>query len=221
MGRVWTIEQRQKQADRIRSQKPWLKSTGPRTARGRLASSRNATRHGCYSAEFKMISVYLKMQKHYIDTLRFMLKHDLFIDETPFEISGNELNENATKSIQNDTNGCVKTMVKNGVFSNRHCEERSDEAIQNDYYTLHGLPRFALNDNNIKPPYPHLHKNNSKKNFVILCVFVVKGLPDSQQKARHFWRTLKKIADIPKDSFMQPSILSKNLRQPIPLAGGQ
>lgn|SRR3989338_4575972 len=103
MGRVWTIEERQKQAERIRSQKPWLKSTGPRTTRGKIASSRNAMRHGCYGTEFKMLSLYLKMQKYYIDTLRFMLKHDLFIDETPCEISGNELNENPIKSIQNDT----------------------------------------------------------------------------------------------------------------------
>ena len=103
MGRVWTIEEREKQADRIRSQKPWLKSTGPRTACGKLAASRNATRHGGYSAEFKMICQYLRMQKHYIDTLRFMLRHELFIDETQFEISGNELNETPMKSIKNDT----------------------------------------------------------------------------------------------------------------------
>ena len=151
MGRVWTIEQRQKQGERIRSQKPWLKSTGPRTARGRFASSRNATRHGCYGAEFKMISVYLKMQKNYIDTLRFMLKHDLFIEETPFEISGNELNENPTKSMQNATNRHKKLTVKSMVSSNHHCEERSNEAIQNNYYFPHGLPRFARNDNNIRP----------------------------------------------------------------------
>ena len=117
MGRVWTIEERQKQAERIRSQKPWLKSTGPRTTRGKIASSRNAMRHGCYGTEFKMLSLYLKMQKHYIDTLRFMIKHDLFIDETPFEISGNELNENPIKSIQNDTDRCVKTMVKSMINS--------------------------------------------------------------------------------------------------------
>ena len=115
-GRIWTIEERQKQADRIRSQKPWLKSTGPRTVRGRLASSRNATRHGGYSAEFKMICQYLRMQKHYIDTLRFMLKHDLFDDNSQFEISGNELNENPMESIKNDTSRHRKSRINIVIF---------------------------------------------------------------------------------------------------------
>ncbi len=123
-GRIWTIEERQKQAERIRSQKPWLKSTGPRTVRGRLASSRNATRHGGYSAEFKMICQYLRMQKHYIDTLRFMLKHDLFIDETRFEISGNELNENLTKSMQNDTSRYAKTHGNIVIFPQQKTRPR-------------------------------------------------------------------------------------------------
>lgn len=114
-GRIWTIEQRQKQAERIRSQKPWLQSTGPKTVAGKRISSRNATRHGCYGTEFKMICLYLRMQKHYSDTLRFMLKHDLFDDETSFENSGNELNENVTKSIQNDTDRHVKAAIKRGV----------------------------------------------------------------------------------------------------------
>lgn len=108
MGRVWTIEERQKQAERIRSQKPWLKSTGPRTTRGKVASSQNATRHGGYSAEFRLMCRYLKLQKHYIDTLRIMRKSGLFLDDSAIEISGNELNENVIKSIQNDTNCGVK-----------------------------------------------------------------------------------------------------------------
>lgn len=155
MGRVWTIEQRQKQADRIRSQKPWLKSTGPRSARGKLASSRNAMRHGCYGAEFKMICQYLRMQKHYVDTLRFMLKADLFMDETQFEISGNELNENSIKSIKNDTMRHSKTVTKNIISKNKIFNLSSvipaKAGIQRTSIQKAGWIEKNQNDNNKKP----------------------------------------------------------------------
>lgn len=38
----WTPERRAQQAVRIREQKPWLKSTGPKSAAGKAAVSRNA-----------------------------------------------------------------------------------------------------------------------------------------------------------------------------------
>ena len=145
MGRVWTIEERQKQADRIRSQKPWLKSTGPRTTRGKIASSRNALRHGCYGTEFKMISLYLKMQKHYIDTLRFMLKHDLFEEDSSFEISGNELNEKSIKSIQNDT------------FAHRNILVFPQQKTHPDRQVFHSSTRrriFKPLTSNRSPPLP-------------------------------------------------------------------
>jgi hypothetical protein len=39
---AWTPERRAKQAEAIRRNKPWAKSTGPRTAEGKATSSRNA-----------------------------------------------------------------------------------------------------------------------------------------------------------------------------------
>lgn len=41
-ARVWTMEQRQRQAEAIRRWKPWKQSTGPRTAQGKAKVSGNA-----------------------------------------------------------------------------------------------------------------------------------------------------------------------------------
>ena len=46
MPRTWTPEQRAAAAERIRQNKPWEKSTGPRTRAGKKRSSKNAVRHG-------------------------------------------------------------------------------------------------------------------------------------------------------------------------------
>jgi hypothetical protein len=53
MARTWTDEQRQQQRERILNNKPWLKSTGPRTAAGKAVSSQNATVHGYCSARIR------------------------------------------------------------------------------------------------------------------------------------------------------------------------
>ena len=41
-ARIWTAEQRQKQAEAIRKWKPWNRSTGPKSAKGKVKVSRNA-----------------------------------------------------------------------------------------------------------------------------------------------------------------------------------
>lgn len=66
----WTEERRRRQAERIRMQKPWLHSTGPRTTAGKARSSRNARRHGLRSAEYlkqmKAIRQILRIQRQYL-----------------------------------------------------------------------------------------------------------------------------------------------------------
>jgi len=52
MSRIWTQEQRIEQAKRIRSWKPWQKSTGPKTIDGKKRTSQNAYKHGGRSQEF-------------------------------------------------------------------------------------------------------------------------------------------------------------------------
>jgi hypothetical protein len=127
MVRVWTIKERLKQAERIRNQKPWLKSTGPRTVSGKRVSSSNSYKHGSYTTEMKQIFLYLRLQKRYIATLRFLNKQGKLVcldDEPIFE---NELNKNPIKSIKNDTNRSVittyfrqkKTHREGWVFENR------------------------------------------------------------------------------------------------------
>ena len=41
-ARTWTPEQRQRQREAIQRWKPWSKSTGPRSPKGKAAVSRNA-----------------------------------------------------------------------------------------------------------------------------------------------------------------------------------
>lgn len=47
----WSEERRKQQSERIRSCKPWEKSTGPITEEGKEASSKNALKHGEYTIE--------------------------------------------------------------------------------------------------------------------------------------------------------------------------
>ncbi len=46
MQNGWTLERRQRQAELIRTWKPWKRSTGPKTASGKQKSSRNADKGG-------------------------------------------------------------------------------------------------------------------------------------------------------------------------------
>lgn len=45
-ARNWTPEQRQQQAERIKTWQPWAQSTGPRTPEGKARASGNAWKGG-------------------------------------------------------------------------------------------------------------------------------------------------------------------------------
>ena len=46
MANGWTPERRARQAELIRTWKPWQQSTGPRSEQGKAAASRNAWKGG-------------------------------------------------------------------------------------------------------------------------------------------------------------------------------
>ncbi len=58
--RAWTEERRKAQAERAKSQKPWLHATGPQTGAGKTASARNAYKHGFRSEDLKEIRQLLR-----------------------------------------------------------------------------------------------------------------------------------------------------------------
>lgn len=56
----WTDEARVKQAERIKTWKPWSKSTGPQTEEGKSVSSMNALKTGVYSADLRELEAVFK-----------------------------------------------------------------------------------------------------------------------------------------------------------------
>ena len=79
--RTWTDAQRAQQAANCYARQIWLKSTGPRTAQGKITSSRNA-RHSDYDkrqadrTELRHMRAYLRTQKSYTDLLKLFLKQE-------------------------------------------------------------------------------------------------------------------------------------------------
>lgn len=61
----WPPERRAAQRLRIRAQKPWLKSTGPRSVAGKATSARNATRHGLNGARYRLLVEWMRWQAGY------------------------------------------------------------------------------------------------------------------------------------------------------------
>ena len=71
MPRKWTVEQRQQQAEAIRSRKPWEQSTGPRSTEGKVKVSQNAYRGGT-RAQMAKINRVLNQYGHTIDSIQGM-----------------------------------------------------------------------------------------------------------------------------------------------------
>jgi hypothetical protein len=70
--RKWTLEERAAQAALTRAQKPWEKSTSPKTKAGKEASSRNALTHGLTTAQGLAFTAALRDTRHLIRLLKKM-----------------------------------------------------------------------------------------------------------------------------------------------------
>ncbi|MBI2234656.1 MAG: hypothetical protein HYU57_06685 [Micavibrio aeruginosavorus] len=73
--RRWTPEDRQRQAELIRAVKPWEKSTGPRSIKGKKRASKNALKTADHCAEMKQIKALLRAQEAYARAVDDILKN--------------------------------------------------------------------------------------------------------------------------------------------------
>lgn len=69
MDRIWTQEDRDRQAKAVKNWKPWQESTGPKTEGGKAVSCQNALKHGVYSKNFKALNKSLKKQTKWLEDL--------------------------------------------------------------------------------------------------------------------------------------------------------
>ncbi len=109
MAKGWTEERKKRQAEIIRRTRPWEKSTGPRTAKGKKLSSKNAMKHGLRSREMTDL-------KRQVDAVLFFnrefVKHAWVLVHAQRALARmtNELKEKRLKSMatspphQNPTN---------------------------------------------------------------------------------------------------------------------
>ena len=94
MSKGWTDERRRKQAERIRQQKPWEKSTGPKSDAWKRASSQNAYKHGHYAAQIDIINALLYHNRQFVKLtkqLQGFKEFENFMEQTerkPNEING-------------------------------------------------------------------------------------------------------------------------------------
>lgn len=76
MPRIWTDEQRAAAAERIRTHKPWEKSTGPRTRAGKKRASQNAAKHGNDRHEIRHVRKALKAHRAFLALTRAFMAQD-------------------------------------------------------------------------------------------------------------------------------------------------
>lgn len=73
-ARNWTPEQRQQQAERIKTWKPWEQSTGPRTNEGKASASRNAWK-GLHREMLRELARVLKGHRQALDEMDIAASH--------------------------------------------------------------------------------------------------------------------------------------------------
>ncbi|MCC7305630.1 MAG: hypothetical protein IT558_05150, partial [Alphaproteobacteria bacterium] len=78
----WTPERRARHAEAIRRWKPWEKSTGPKTARGKARVRWNAVKHNNRGREIQDIYEYVRVSRAYLrkinEEIRFRRQNEKF-----------------------------------------------------------------------------------------------------------------------------------------------
>ena len=105
----WSPEARAAARLRVISSKPWKKSTGPRTERGKKISSMNAYKHGYYSQEMRDIRALLRVMDARLQLLIQMRKAE-------------DRNRKLAKKIfsRNELSSHIKTTYNNTYKTNRN-----------------------------------------------------------------------------------------------------
>jgi len=93
MTKGWTEERRRKQAETIRQNKPWEKSTGPKTLKGKEICSLNALKHGARSKVMRAYNQALTLNAQFLE----QIKHANLADKRLFQAT-NRLKEKRLKS---------------------------------------------------------------------------------------------------------------------------
>jgi len=76
MAKGWTEERRRKQAEIIRQNKPWEKSTGPKTQKGKDKVALNALKHGRDSQMMRSYSAALTLNAQFVKQVNIACKTD-------------------------------------------------------------------------------------------------------------------------------------------------
>lgn len=66
MDRIYTEEDKRRQAEKIRAWKPWDHTLHPRTPETLAITAQNSLKHGLRSAAFKALSRALKDQREFL-----------------------------------------------------------------------------------------------------------------------------------------------------------
>lgn len=113
MAGAWTEERRQKQAERIRANKPWEKATGPKTAKGKARSCRNALKHGARSTLQDDYTAILKLNREFVAMLTKIMDLEKELGErNKTRLENIAYKQSVTKSAKqksDDGNKTIKT----------------------------------------------------------------------------------------------------------------
>ncbi len=101
----WSPAQREAARLRAMTSKPWQRSTGPRSERGKVISAHNSYKHGYYSREMRELRALLRLMAHRLAVLDELRRTRKFLEKN---FSRNELSSRHFKSAICATNLSVR-----------------------------------------------------------------------------------------------------------------